>query len=155
MSGRYRILWALGGLLAVIALINLLIRAKDLIEPSAEPTIGAPACDLGAGPCTARLPDGGEVTLSVEPRPIPLLRPLALRVVIGGLQADATAVDFLSTDMDMGYNRPSLAADGPGRFRGEGMLPTCTRSHMNWEARVLLTTPRGPIVVPFRFETKR
>jgi hypothetical protein len=33
------------------------------------------------------------------------------------------------------------------------MLPVCVRDRMTWEARVLLTTPRGLIDAPFRFTT--
>jgi hypothetical protein len=98
---------------------------------------------------------GGEVTLDVEPRGIPVIRPLVLRVEIRGLEVSAVAVDFAGVDMQMGYNRPALAPVGSGSWRGTGMLPTCVRARMLWEAKVLLTTPAGLFAAPFRFETIR
>ena len=117
--------------------------------------VPAPDCDLRLGPCTARFADGGEVTLEVEPRGIPVARPLTFRLTTRGLTADTVALDLVAVDMDMGYNRPSLVPAGPGVYRGQGMLPVCVRRRMTWEARVLLTTRGGLVAAPFRFDTGR
>ncbi len=150
-----RTLWTLLILLAVAIVGGAATWLRPMLVPA--PTLVAvpePGCDLRQGPCTGRFP-GGEVTLDVAPRGIPLLRPLTLRVQTRELAVSAVAIDFSGTDMEMGYNRPILRPDGAGRFRGEGMLPVCVRPRMSWEARVLLTTPDGLLAAPFRFDTQR
>lgn len=150
-----RTLWTMLIVLAAAIVGGAATWLRPLLAPA--PTLLAvpePGCDLRQGPCTARFP-GGELTLDVTPRGIPLLRPLTLRVQSRDLAVSAVAIDFSGTDMDMGYNRPILRPDGAGRFRGEGMLPACVRPRMSWEARVLLTTPDGLLAAPFRFDTQR
>jgi hypothetical protein len=151
-----RILWGL--LIGLAAAILIVVAVKLRPGGGEEPILVGTAdadCELRAGPCTARFPGGGEVTLDIAPRDLPLATPLALAVAVRGLTASAAAVDFVGTEMYMGYNRPALTADGAGRFRGGAMLPVCIRRRMAWEARVLLTTPAGLLAAPFRFETRR
>lgn len=151
-----RALWlVLSGLLAAIAGVAI-YKLQPLLSP--KPVLSAPldpGCDLRLGPCTARFPEGGELTFEILPNAIPILVPLTLRVAIQGLQAGGVEVDFAGVDMNMGFNRVSLAAVGGGRFEGEGMLPTCVRNRMIWEAKVLLQSPAGLLAAPFRFETTR
>ncbi|HYN78575.1 MAG TPA: hypothetical protein VES73_12375 [Lamprocystis sp. (in: g-proteobacteria)] len=154
MTTRKRALWAFVILLLFVLAGDLIHKATEVIYPKptglARP---APACDLSAGPCTAYFAAGGQVAFEVEPHGIPVARPLVLRVTTQGLEVTAVAVDFVGRDMNMGYNRPVLVPDGPGRYRGTGMLPVCVRERMTWEARVLLTTPRGLLAAPFHFAT--
>ncbi|WP_295446680.1 hypothetical protein [uncultured Thiodictyon sp.] len=151
-----RFWWVL--FIVLIAAILGVVSAK--FRPLAVPdvvrlAVPDPDCDLRAGPCTGRFAGGGALSLSVEPRGIPLARALELKVTTRDLAAGAVALDLAGVDMDMGYNRPSLAPAGSGLYRGEGMLPVCVRRRMTWEARVLLSTPDGLFAAPFRFETSR
>jgi hypothetical protein len=84
-----------------------------------------------------------------------VLAPLTLRVEVRGLDPSGVEVDFSGVAMNMGFNRVSLQSAGPGQFEGEGMLPTCVRARMDWEAKVLLQTPSGLLGAPFRFTTTR
>lgn len=150
-----RTLWLIPlGLLLAIAGVAI-YRAQPLLSP--EPVVSAPldpGCDLRSGPCRARFPDGGELTFEIMPRVIPVLVPLQVRVEAEGLEARGMEVDFAGVDMNMGFNRIALTATGKGRYEGEGMLPTCVRNRMLWEAKVLVKTPSGLIAAPFRFETR-
>jgi hypothetical protein len=151
-----RTLWVLLCVLAAALVGGTVIWLRPRLV--ATPTLVAvpeSGCDLRHGPCTGRFPSGGEVTLEVTPVGIPPLKPLTLIVQTRNLEVNAVAIDFSGTDMDMGFNRPSLTPDGAGRFRGEGMLPVCVSPRMGWEAQVLLTTPNGLLVAPFRFDTQR
>jgi hypothetical protein len=126
--------------------------------PLLNPTVVAtapldPGCDLRQGPCTGTLPNGATVRFGLEPRNIPLLEPLAIDVRVGGMRALGVQVDFAGVDMNMGYNRPSLAVEGEGRYVGKAVLPVCVRYRMDWEARVLVRTAEGLMAVPFRFST--
>lgn len=113
-----------------------------------------PACDLHRQSCGATLPDGGRIELSIAPRPIPMVQPLAVEVRISGLEAKKAAIDFAGIGMNMGYNRPELPAAGPGRFAGSASLPVCITGTMAWQATLLLETDRQRISVPFRFDSK-
>ena len=112
-----------------------------------------PGCDLRLGACPAILPGGGRVHFSIEPRTIPVLRPLDLTARIEGLNPRSVEVDFAGTDMNMGYNRIALKPVGEVGWKGQATLPVCVRSRMNWEARVLLHTDAGIMAAPFRFDT--
>lgn len=99
------------------------------------------------------MPGGGKVQFGIEPRSIPVLRPLALTSRVEGLNPRSVEVDFAGTDMNMGYNRIALESVGEGGWKGEATLPVCVRSRMSWEARVLLHTDAGIMAAPFRFDT--
>jgi hypothetical protein len=112
-----------------------------------------PSCDLRAGPCTSTLPGGASVTFSIEPRSIPVVRPLQFEVDLQGLEAKGVQIDFSGVDMNMGFNRPTLQEQAPGHYTGEGRLPVCVRDAMEWEARVLIETDDGLVSAPYRFIT--
>jgi hypothetical protein len=155
-KGFNRALWlfVLGLLAAIVGLA--IYKAQPLLNP--QPVLSAPldpGCNLRSGPCRAHFPGGGELTFEILPRAIPVLTPLRLRVAAEGLETGGVEVDFAGADMNMGFNRVSLKATGGGLYEGEGMLPTCVRDRMAWEAKVLAQTPSGLIAAPFRFETTR
>jgi hypothetical protein len=142
-----------GGLFAALAAAALHV-AWPLLNPQIVASAPLdPQCDLRSGACTARLPNGGQVRFELEPRDLPLLEPLRIAVDVESLQALGVEVDFAGVDMNMGYNRPALAPEGPGRFVGTTVLPVCVRHQMDWEARVLVRTPEGLVAAPFRFAT--
>ena len=144
---------ASGGLFAALAAAALHV-AWPLLNPAVVASAPLdPRCDLRQGPCTGTLPSGGQVHLELTPRDLPLLEPIAIDVRLEGLRAFAVEVDFAGVDMNMGYNRPGLAAKGQGRYVGNTVLPVCVRQRMDWEARVLVRTPDGLMAAPFRFST--
>ena len=156
VKGSDRSLW-LSALALLAAILGVAVyKALPLLRP--EPVLSAPldpTCDLRSGPCEARFPGGGVLTFEILPRPIPVLAPLSVRVEARGLEPLGAEVDFAGVDMNMGFNRVPLTAAGAGRFEGQGMLPTCVRHRMVWDAKVLLETPAGLLAAPFRFETTR
>jgi hypothetical protein len=101
------------------------------------------------------LNSGSRVSFAIEPHEIPLVKPLRLRVEIQDLEAQQVEVDFSGVDMNMGFNRFKLSRTGEGEFTGEGILPICVRDAMEWEAKVLVTTPRGLTAAAYRFITVR
>lgn len=113
-----------------------------------------PGCNLNETPCSAQLPDGARIELSLEPRPIPLVQPLRLAVRSEGLAADKVEIDFAGINMNMGYLRPQLNALGNNRFEGETALPVCVTGAMAWQATVLIETARQRIAIPFRFDAQ-
>ncbi|MDO9063856.1 MAG: hypothetical protein Q7U25_01450, partial [Sulfuricella sp.] len=66
-------------LLAAALAVTTTVKLSPLLNPSQE--ISLPlntACDLHQGPCATPLPGGGRLEFSLEPRPIPVLKPLKL-----------------------------------------------------------------------------
>lgn len=156
MSGKNGTLWGILALLLLAVCGVALYRAWPMLFPAVEIAAQAdPDCDLRAGPCTTRLDGGSSVSLAIEPRRIPVMKPLQFRVEMKNLAADQVVIDFQGVDMNMGLNRAKLEPAGEGVFTGQGTLPVCVRDAMEWEAKVLIATGRGLISVPYRFITVR
>lgn len=112
------------------------------------------SCDLQKKACSLKLPNGGEVTLSIEPRPIPLVQTFNIKVQTESIAAEAVTVDFKGTTMNMGPNNVSLVQHADN-FSGQGMLPVCVRNSMEWQADVYVQTNDGVFVAPFIFVTRK
>ncbi len=148
------LLWGAVALLVLAIAATAVYKSLPLLRPVAVATAPLdPACDLRQGPCTSTPFEGAAVSLSIEPRSIPVVQPLQLEVVVENLDPQEVTVDFSGVDMNMGFNRASLEARGGGRHVGTAMLPVCVRSRMEWEATVMLETGSGLVTVPYRFET--
>lgn len=140
--------------LALIAVV--IYKFQPLLNPELAAVAPVdPNCDLRAGPCVGKFPDGTEISFSIEPKTIPLVKPLQLKATVRGVSAQSAEVDFIGLNMEMGFNRSKLRADGDGSFSGSGVLPVCVLTRMEWEARVMVRTERGTIAAPFRFDTVR
>ena len=88
-------LWILAGLLMVAVSAVALYKAQPILFPEVTRTGELdPDCDLRAGPCVSQLDDAVRVSFAIEPREIPLVKPLQLRVSVEGMQADQVQVDF-------------------------------------------------------------
>ncbi len=165
-DARAALLWFAATALALTVVAVAVYKAWPLLYPqTAERAPLNQACDLRHAACAVHFQSGGSVQLDIQPRGIPVLRPLQLQVQLQGLPKPVRVeLDFAGFDMDMGYNRVLLHAEaGSGDetdrhardYAGSGMLPICVRDRMTWEARVLLYLPDGILAAPFRFETRR
>lgn len=123
------------------------------LAPKGEQVLPVAACDLNLGPCTVELPGGGRLRVEIGPRPIPVLKPLDVRVAFEGFQAEKVLLDFSGVEMDMGFNQVSLKPLGEGRFAGRGNLPVCVTGAMVWQATFMIEGRAGRFGVPFRFIT--
>ena len=131
-------------------------KLAPLLEPRTDIALPRSTCDLARQTCTAILADGGKVELSIEPRPVPALKPLRVRANFSGIEVRKAEIDFAGTEMKMGYNRPQLArqaesAAGGSHFAGNANLPVCITGGMEWEATLLVDTGKAVIAQPFRF----
>ena len=137
--------------LAVFAVVA--YKLAPLLQPKTDVLLPVSSCNLNQQACIATLPDGGQMEFSIEPRPIPALRPLQLQASFRGSDVRRVEVDLAGIEMKMGHNRPLLAAQaGDGkRFSGQASLPVCITGSMEWEATVLVDDGKTLIAVPFRF----
>ncbi|MBA1332522.1 hypothetical protein QQ73_15995 [Candidatus Endoriftia persephone str. Guaymas] len=149
-----RVLWLSVGVLLTALVTVVVYKVWPILYPKAQFSAPLdPGCDLRAGPCVSSLPGGGSISFVIEPREIPLVRPLQLQVTLQGIEAERVEVDFKGVDMNMGFNRPQLSRVAEGRYSGKGILPVCVRDAMEWEATVLVTTDDGLLAAPYRFIT--
>ncbi|MEE9327271.1 MAG: hypothetical protein V3U71_08230 [Cocleimonas sp.] len=151
---KTNILWTIVAFLVLAFFFAAAYKFKDILNPVVSATaVLDDACDLRKGACTSTLSSGGTITFSISPNNIPILRPLKLEVKVDGIEVSKTEVDFIGIGMEMGYNRSKLESKAKTLFAGSAILPVCIHTKMDWEARVLLHTDDGLIMVPFRFFT--
>ena len=114
----------------------------------------APRCEPARAPCAQRVA-GATVALAVAPAPV-LMKDLAFTVEVtppsaAGLGAGRIALSM--PGMYMGENRVALVADGPGRWRGTGVLVRCPSGRRGWVAEVEVPSASGaPLRSTFTFE---
>lgn len=141
-------------LFACVFLASVIGRKFTAVESIETGSIDA-SCDLHQQACQATFENAGTVRLAISPnRPIKPLTELNLEVDVEGLSAESVMIDFKGIELFMGFNRPSLKKVGANKFTGTGLLATCTLGTMGWEANVLVSTPRGTLSAPFRFEVQ-
>jgi hypothetical protein len=128
---------------------------KFLVSNVESEAISEGICDLRTAPCTSVFPSGGKVSFQINPKTIPLLVPLSLKVETKDLEVSSVYVDFVGLNMDMGFNRSILKSKNHRKYEGEFIIPICMKSRMEWEARVRLKTKLGVMTAPFRFYTTR
>lgn len=144
---------------STILMVTLLIAGYYKVELAKKNTILVrvepdKSCDLQKEACRLKLPDGGEITLDIEPRPIPLVKIFKIIVKTSNINAEAVSVDFKGTTMNMGPNNVKLEAQQAEIYAGQGMLPVCIRNSMEWQADVYVQTKEGIFVAPFIFVTR-
>ncbi len=139
-------------LIALVAIVG--YRLSPMLLPKADLTVQPdPACNLQREACRVALPSGGELTLSMGTRPVPLVKPFEVQVTTSGFSPQRVLVDFAGIDMNMGLNRPQLTGRGEGRYAAEVTLPVCITGHMDWQATVLVESGNERVAIPYRFST--
>ncbi len=146
-------------IVAILALVLLALSGQKYLRQRALSVAITRAtlqqsCHLEQAACTARFDDGQTVTLNLSPRPIPLLKTLQLSVQLSsGQDIQRVDIDFVGTNMDMGFNRSKLSRKSTDFFQGTGVLSICTQRRMEWEAQVFLHTKAGMKLAIFPFYT--
>lgn len=111
-------------------------------------------CNLHQTACTAQHGQQS-LTLDITPKPIPVAKPLQVKVTLNHLQAKTMQIDISGHNMYMGYNRLPLEKVNEQHWQGTTMLAFCTNAKMEWHLTLLIDTPDGKqLQVPFYLETK-
>ncbi len=139
-------------LIALVVVVG--YKMSPMLLPKADVTIQPdPVCNLQREACSVVLPSGGKIQLAMATRPVPLVKPFEVQVTTSGFSPTRVEVDFAGIDMNMGLNRPQLAARGEGLYAAEVTLPVCITGHMDWQATVLVESGSERIAIPYRFST--
>lgn len=141
--------------LQLIALVLVVgYKLSPLLLPVSDVTVQPdPACDLQRQACAVDLPGGGKIELTMQTRPVPMVKPFGVQVVASGFAPARVEVDFAGIDMNMGLNRPQLIAGKDGIFTGEVSLPVCITGLMDWQITLLVERGQERIAIPYRLST--
>lgn len=110
-------------------------------------------CDLHMSACTTTLTDGNSVTFSIEPKTIPLMKPLTFRVQTFGIEDEEIDLSIYATNMNMGLHTFTMKKVSNGLYEAKGILPTCIVGNMIWRAEVVLNRPTQSIGAAYTFKT--
>jgi hypothetical protein len=112
-------------------------------------------CDLHQQACHQQQ-DGQYVSLSLNPQPVPIARPINVQVELAGFEnVSKIELDIAGINMYMGYNRVNLNSDKADFYTGQTMLAFCTNEVMQWQVTVLVHQQDGQIhQIPYLLETR-
>lgn len=147
------LLLAVAGLLAY----RFLAGAKAEIElPVVE------GCALHLEACSASFPQGGKMTIAINPRQPSPTDPLHLRASFEQLEPQVVGVRFKGVDMNMGYLEHFVydlhKNETTGKtvsFSGNAGVFVCSSNLMQWLVLVKVQIGETRYQVPFRFETRQ
>ena len=144
-------------LAVVLIAAYVMIDAKDVYQWWVGETnfVSAdPACDLHKSACEVTLSDGSLLRLDIEPKSIPLMKPLHFKVTIPS-DLPTIEIKLFATNMNMGFHSFKLYAKQNGLYEGEGMLPTCIVGNMIWQANLIVNTSSKSVGATFYFQTDK
>lgn len=149
-------------LIAGGAVYYLLPFSAGTEEPEANVLVVQGECDLSHTPCLAQDKLGHELSISLSPRPVPLLEAVLIEVTVkgmGSLRAAQASIEGLN--MYMGIQLIPLVigsakrSSNPShqRLTGTLTLPVCTSRKMDWRMTLVLQTNTGQHRAVFPFTT--
>lgn len=112
------------------------------------------ACDLHTQSCEVTLNDGSLLSLDIEPKTIPLMKPLHFKVA-SSIDLPKIEIKLFATNMNMGLHTITLKQTTKGIYEGEGVLPTCVVGNMIWQANVILNETSKSSGAVFTFKTDK
>lgn len=112
------------------------------------------ACDLHTQSCEVTLKDNSLLSLDIEPKTIPLMKPLHFKVTSNS-DLPSIEIKLFATNMNMGFHTVTLKQTAKGIYEGEGMLPTCVMGNMIWQANVILNETSKSQGAIFTFKTDK
>lgn len=157
LSSRF-IKWFIIELIAVgLIALYVLLDSSDVYRWWVGDTLVVQAdagCDLHVNSCEATLTDGTLLRFEIEPKTIPLMKPLHFKVTT---PHDLSTIELklFATNMNMGFHTFTLKQTSKGVFEGDGMLPTCIMGNMIWQANVVLNQAKKSQGAAFIFQTDK
>lgn len=147
-----------GAVLSGCVLIGVAVAYYTIMQAKAAPlplTLIDANCALDKRACTVQGQQGEQLTLSVLPKPIPVLKDVqvTLQNVQGLGQLKQAEVTVEGVDMFMGYQSASLQATAKAPWQGTFVLPICSSNVMQWQLILDLQTTSGHYQAVFPFQT--
>jgi len=111
-------------------------------------------CDLHDGSCRVIIHDASEITLSITPRAIPLMKPLQFQVRTKGIHTNQLVLEVYATNMNMGFHKSQLKRVRDNVYEGNITLPSCIVGSMIWNANIIANKSNRSVGAIFEFKTK-
>ena len=111
-------------------------------------------CFLQDRPCTAST-EQAQITLTLTPRPVPLMQPVQASIKISGLN-DLNAIELKIEGMNMymGFQNVQLVKQSNTDWQGNFSLPICSEAEMQWLVTVALSSPQQNYQARFNLVTQ-
>lgn len=143
------------GILAIV-LGYFLVDFNNLYQSfkgEAKFTVQDKTCNLHEGSCKIKIADGTSFELSVEPKAIPLMKPLTFLLKSNNPNLENLHLNIYATNMFMGEFNLPLKNLGNGNYEAKGTLPTCPVGDMQWNADIRVEKLNETIGARFQFKT--
>lgn len=112
-------------------------------------------CLLNKRDCSATVAQG-QVTLSLNPKPTPLMKDIQVQLTTKGLgMLNAVHLKIEGLNMYMGFQTADLKQVAEGEWHGSFSLPICSESQMHWQLTVDLKSAEQAYQTNFQFITQR
>jgi len=110
-------------------------------------------CDLHLSACSIKIQDGTSFELKVEPKTIPLMKPLTFSIKSNNPNLKNLYLNIYATNMFMGEFTLPIKNLGDGKYQAVGTLPTCPVGDMQWNADIRVEKLNETIGARFQFKT--
>lgn len=118
-------------------------------------TLPTPDCDLRKSTCSASLPTGETISLSIIPTHMPVLTSIQIEVSTEKIPARKVFVEFKGAEMNMGEFRTILKHHKHSKYTIQTILPTCMHEEMLWHAVVHIESHNHHYRAPFLLIAER
>lgn len=139
--------------MAILAVVALLVMNKVLPPDRPIQLNVKEECDVAMRDCQAA--DGDvALTVSLSPRPVPVLDAVSVTVNGHGFSGDTLQLRITGVEQDMGLIETTLRRGLDDRYHGHFYLSVCSRTLMTW--RMVISTPgEAPgMSATFHFQTR-
>jgi len=95
------------------------------------------ACSLHESECSGTFPSGGQIALSITPRPLSVMEPLNFELKTTGVHALELEAELYGLSMNMGRYHYPLKKTADGIYRAHNaMIPSCV-GPMKWRLNII------------------
>lgn len=110
-------------------------------------------CDLHKTACNIQIQDGTSFELSVEPKELPLMKPIKFSIKSNKENLKDLYLNIYAVNMFMGEFNLPIKNLGNGNYEAVGTLPTCPVGDMQWNADIRIEKIDKTIGARFQFKT--
>jgi len=105
-------------------------------------------CDLHVKSCSVDIPQFGSIELDIEPKAIPLMKPLTFTVTLSKELSDSELnLHIYATNMNMGYYDVKMKKISRHSYQAKTTLSSCVVGGMIWRVEVVLTHESGGFLI--------
>ncbi|MCF6172178.1 MAG: hypothetical protein L3J44_00065 [Campylobacteraceae bacterium] len=112
-------------------------------------------CDLHKNSCKIRLKDKSVLELSIEPKSIPLKKPIKLIVKTKNINLKTLSLKLYATNMNMGLIEKKLKRVANNRYETTVILPSCIVGGMIWNANIIADKATKSVGGTFEWTTSK